>query len=122
MHRFFGARQNQISLLCIAAVFAVQSAFSLVYCHQSLWALWPVTAACVALSAVFLLAGRPNAATAGALTLLPFLIWANYQECVKPYAGGGAAMAYVVVFLYGVPASLVAAFLFARHRRQPESP
>jgi|GEM_PF-1343848 len=119
IHRFLGEREYQISLLCLGAVFAEQSVFSLVYCGQSLWALWPVAAACVALPAAFLLAARPSAASAGALTLLPFLIWANYQECIKPYAGGGAAMAYVVVFLFGVPASLVAALVFAVARSRP---
>jgi len=114
-------REYQIGLLCIAAVFAEQSFFSLVYCRQSLWALWPVAAACVGPAAAFLLAARPNAAAAGALTLLPFLIWANYQECVKPYTGGGAAMAYVVVFLFGIPTSLAAAFLSAMFRQQPKS-
>jgi hypothetical protein len=48
------------------------------------------------------------------ITITAFFLWANYQECIKPYAGGGAAMAYLVVFLYGIPLSLVAGLLFVR--------
>jgi hypothetical protein len=34
-------------------------------------------------------------------------IWAYRVECVLPYAGGGAAMAFVALPLYGAPVALV---------------
>ena len=43
------------------------------------------------------------------VTLFLFCLWANNAEC-SPSTGGGAAMAYVVVFLFGIPIAFIAGF------------
>lgn len=53
------------------------------------------------------------ASTAAALVLVPFVVYANIYEYLLPYKGGGASMAYVIVFFFGVPLSVLLAFIFS---------
>jgi hypothetical protein len=48
---------------------------------------------------------------AACLLIAPWLIFAWYIDCVKPYAGGGASLAYVTVLLYGTPGAILGALL-----------
>jgi hypothetical protein len=47
------------------------------------------------------------ASAVATLVLVPFVIFANIHEYVLPYRGGGASMAYFVVFFFGMPLSIV---------------
>ena len=48
----------------------------------------------------------------GACTLfVPWLIFAYYVDCIKPYAGGGASMVYVGVLFWGTPSAILGAFI-----------
>jgi hypothetical protein len=61
------------------------------------------------------------ASTAATLSLLPFVVYANVHEYLLPYKGGGASMAYVIVFLFGVPFSILVAVVssyFDRDKNQ----
>jgi hypothetical protein len=67
--------------------------------------------ACLAPSSLFLISRETYSALVSAVVVFPFLLWANVNECWAVHSGGGAAMAYVVVFLFGVPAALFGGWL-----------
>ena len=48
---------------------------------------------------------------AGHLLFAPWLVFAYYTDCVRPYQGGGASMIYVAVLLWGTPCAIVGALL-----------
>jgi len=66
---------------------------------------------CLAPSSLFLISRQTYSALVSAVVVFPFMLWANVSECWGAHSGGGAAMAYVVVFLFGVPAALFSGFL-----------
>ena len=45
--------------------------------------------------------------------LSPWLIWANHAECGSSSTSGGASMAYVAVFLWGVLTGLLFGWMFS---------
>ena len=55
---------------------------------------------------------NPLRAVAASLLFAPWLLFAYYTDCVRPYQGGGASMIYVAVVMYGLPCTLLGA-LFA---------
>ncbi|MBI5848895.1 MAG: hypothetical protein HZB31_13300 [Nitrospirae bacterium] len=61
-----------------------------------------------------------SASTAAAVALLPFVIYANIPEFVLPYRGGGASMSYVIVFLFGLPISIVIAISYSMTEKSNE--
>jgi hypothetical protein len=106
-----------LGLAAITGLFALQSAYEYFLCGGGLTGFWVVTAI-VAIPVAFALAISGSAAAlAMCLILVPFILWANAAEC-RPYQGGGAAMAYVAVFLYGVPISIASAVVVAVMRRR----
>ncbi len=62
-------------------------------------------------SALFLFSRQTYSALVSVAVVLPFMAWANVSECWGPQTGGGAGMAYVVVFLFGVPAAVFSGVL-----------
>ena len=66
---------------------------------------------CLSPSSLFLIRRQTYSALVSAVVVFPFMLWANVSECWGAHSGGGAAMAYVVVFLFGVPAALFSGFL-----------
>jgi hypothetical protein len=102
----------------IAALFAFQSIYESMLCGGGVFGFWVVTGTlAVPIAVVLALMGsRPTLAMCA--TLVPFILWANAAECA-PYQGGGAAMAYVVVFLFGVPTAfaIAAGVAFLLRRR-----
>ena len=64
------------------------------------------------LPAVFaLFTKNPFRAVGAALLFAPWLLFAYYTDCVRPYQGGGASMIYVAVLMYGLPCALIGALL-----------
>jgi hypothetical protein len=49
----------------------------------------------------------PWGAVAACLVVVGPVIWAYRAECVLPYAGGGAAMAFVPVLMFAVPGAFI---------------
>jgi hypothetical protein len=66
---------------------------------------------CLAPSSLFLFSRQTYSALVSVVVVFPFMLWANVSECWGAVSGGGAAMAYVVVFLFGVPAALFGGWL-----------
>jgi hypothetical protein len=107
-------------LLALGICFLVQSAYEYFFCGGGLLGFWRITAIVLIPPALFILWPNPAAAPAAALTVLLFCLWANSMECV-PYTGGGAAMAYVLVFVYGWPASIFVGVLAGMSWRSRQS-
>jgi hypothetical protein len=57
------------------------------------------------------LSKNPLLTIAGTAFFLPWPLLAYYWDCIKPYAGGGASMSFVVVLLYGLPSAWLGVFL-----------
>jgi len=60
---------------------------------------------------VSLLLKNPLRAVTACALFAPWLLFAAYTDCVRPYAGGGASMVYVAVLMYGTVTSLVGALI-----------
>lgn len=58
-----------------------------------------------------LLRANPLGAVGACLLVAPWMLFAYYIDCVKPYAGGGASLAYVAVLLYGTPGAILGALI-----------
>jgi hypothetical protein len=105
----------------IALVLAFQVYFSVEYCNSGIFGLFVPTLIVLAPAIGFSFTRNPYRTVGACLGILPFLYWANLAECVRPYPGGGAAMAYVAVFLFGIPVSVLMGFL-AGGITQPKLP
>jgi hypothetical protein len=60
---------------------------------------------------ISLLTANPLRAVGACLLFAPWLVFAYYTDCVRPYQGGGASMIYVGVLLWGTPCAIVGALL-----------
>jgi hypothetical protein len=108
---------RRLGLGAIAGLFTLQSIYEYFFCGGGLAGFWLVTAILAVPVVMALGISGSAAAVTMCAVLVPFILWANAAEC-RPYQGGGAAMAYVVVFLYGVPASIACAVAFAFVKRK----
>jgi hypothetical protein len=101
---------RKLGLAALAACFAIQSMYGIIYCKGGVTTFWIATLF-AQIPAMAWLAHKNRYATAlSAAVIQLFCLWANSMEC-KPYTGGGAAMAYVVVLLYGWPTATVLTLL-----------
>ena len=99
-------RPKLVAAFALFVAYSVQTYDAVVHCHSSPLGLWALATIALVPAFGFLVAGRHLASVAATAAIIPFFVSANYQECVKPYEGGGAAVAYVLVFLFGMPLSL----------------
>lgn len=60
---------------------------------------------------ISLATANPLRAIGACLLFAPWLVFAYYTACVRPYAGGGASMIYVAVLLWGTPCSIIGALV-----------
>ena len=109
---------QKLRLLPIAVVFAVQIVYALFVCDVNVLALMAVTGVLLIPAFLWLRVSSVGGVLGACVGLLPWLVWANHIECVAPYRGGGASMAYVAVFFWGVPSSLLCGFLLALLQRK----
>ena len=56
---------------------------------------------------------NPLRAVGACVLFAPWLAFAYYTDCVRPYSGGGASMIYVAVLLWGTPSAVIGALLTA---------
>lgn len=105
-----------IGLAAIVLVVALQT-FNSVACYRHDLVTWAVSLLFVAVpmlpALLALLSPQPLRAVGASLLFAPWLVYAYYIDCVKPYAGGGASMIYVAVVMYGLPSALAGAALTA---------
>ena len=107
-----------MAALSVAAVYSIQSYYSLRHCGQQFYGLWGATSILLIPALLFALGGRPRSTVGACIAITPFIVWANDAECVALYQGGGAAMAYVVVFIFGIPASLIVGAVIPQAERK----
>lgn len=60
---------------------------------------------------ISLFTANPLRAVGACLLFAPWLAFAYYTDCVRPYQGGGASMIYIAVLLWGTPCAIVGALL-----------
>ncbi len=106
---------RQIGLVAIAGVLLLQ-AFSSFNCYQhdlidyvlvvGLFLLPPLLPALLSLPRA-----NPLGAVGACALLAPWLIYAYYFDCIRPYSGGGASMIYIAVLFYGTPGSIIGALI-----------
>ncbi len=60
---------------------------------------------------ISLFTANPLRAAGACLLFAPWLVFAYYTDCVRPYQGGGASMIYVAVLLWGTPCAIVGALM-----------
>ena len=60
---------------------------------------------------VSLVTSNPLRAVGACALLAPWLVFAYYTDCVRPYSGGGASMVYVAVLLWGTPSAILGALV-----------
>jgi hypothetical protein len=94
----------------------LQQAFNSVVCYDHAWVAYlravgfflliPLLPALISLATA-----NPLRAVGACLLLSPWLGFAYYTDCVRPYAGGGASMIYVAVLFWGTPCALLGALL-----------
>ncbi|MBD9471171.1 Na+:solute symporter [Pseudoxanthomonas sp. PXM01] len=99
----------------IACIIALQ-AFNSVACYEHtlltfLLVLGVFVLAPLLPAIVSLFTANPLRAVGACLLFAPWLVFAYYVDCVRPYQGGGASMIYVAVLLWGTPCAIVGALL-----------
>ena len=104
-----------IGIAAIAAILA-QQAFNSFSCYDhSLMSYLAVVGIFLGIpllpALVSLITANPLRAVGACFLLSPWLGFAYYTDCVKPYAGGGASMIYVAVLLWGTPSSMLGALI-----------
>jgi hypothetical protein len=63
------------------------------------------------IATVCLFTANPLRAVGSCLLFAPWLVFAYYTDCIRPYEGGGASMVYVLVLLLGTPCAFLGALI-----------
>jgi hypothetical protein len=66
----------------------------------------------------FLLTKNPLRTVVAVVFVLPYLVFAYYTDCLRPYTGGGASMVYITVVLFGFPSALIGSLFAGRILRK----
>jgi hypothetical protein len=98
---------KSVAIGCFAFATAVAFYYEFAHCEKRLWAASVIAITLIAPGLLFFVLSRNVGAAVACVPMVITAIWAYRVECVLPYTGGGAAMAFVVVFLYGAPAALI---------------
>ena len=112
---------QRLRFLPIAVVFVIQAGAALFACETDgleLMVLLVATGVLLIPAFLWLRASSAGGVFGACCGLLPWLVWEIYIDCVAPYRGGGASMAYVAVFLWGIPSSVVCGVLFEHLQRK----
>lgn len=104
-----------IGLAAIASVVLLQ-AFSSATCYEHDLASFLQTSGfflgpALLIAGVCLLTANPLRAVGSCLLFAPWLVFAYYTDCIRPYEGGGASMVYVLVLLQCTPCALLGALV-----------
>ena len=100
---------NFVAIVVIALFYLMQAGYGFFVCSNGVMNMWILTT--IALMPAFsaILIRSASGAIGACCGQLPFVLWANYAECMVPHTD--AAMAYVAVFLFGIPFSVLCAFV-----------
>lgn len=102
-------------IAAIVAVTALQ-AFNSFSCYHATaaqfvsgWAFFVLIPLLPAL--VSLVTANPLRSVGACLFFAPWLVFAYYTDCIRPYAGGGASMVYISVLAGGLPCAAFGALV-----------
>ena len=95
-----------VSLLTITAFYSMQFYYDLELCDRTLLKTILLTTLILVPAWIYFFRAASVKVVVYCFVLLPFIIWANYHECIVPHKD--APMTYVLVFIVGVP---VASFI-----------
>lgn len=98
--------------MSLLGVFALQSISGIVFCGVGPSDLWSVTAVLLAPAVAMLFSANAYRTVGACLTVVPFVLWANYMDCRVDE--GGTQLAYVPVALLAIPLSIVGGWLANR--------
>lgn len=112
---FTHKRAIHIGLAAIAGVLLLQ-AFSSSTCYEHDFVSFLMAAGfflgpALLITTVCLFTANPLRAVGSCLLFAPWLVFAYYTDCIRPYEGGGASMVYVLVLLLGTPCALLGALI-----------
>jgi hypothetical protein len=100
-------------ICAIVAVVALQGLNSAMCYHNDLRefveGLLFFVAPTLAIAVFTLFTRNPLRAVVACVCFAPWLLFAYYTDCVRPYTGGGASMIYVAVLFCGVPSAALGA-------------
>jgi hypothetical protein len=99
--------KRKVGLSAVVLFFVAQLLYGHFYCSAGAMSFLTISAIVMFPGIVCFINWRTNnALSVFTGIILPFCLWANYAEC-SPSTGGGAAMAYVVVMLFGWPIAIL---------------
>lgn len=101
----------------IAAAVCVAFFFEFAYCGGRVLAAILVGGMLALPAWIFLVTKHEWGAVPASAAMIVPAVWAYRVECVLPPSGGGAAMAFVVVLLYGFPSALILGAIVAKATR-----
>lgn len=108
-------RARWIAVAAIGAVLLLQSFNSFACYHHDFLEFFSATAIFVGIpllpAFVSLALPNPLRAVGACMLFAPWLLLAYYNDCVRPYMGGGASMVYVAVLMWGTITSLIGAVI-----------
>src|SRR5688500_14975188 len=99
------------ALVSIAAAIGVALFFEFVHCGGRMLSAIMVASTLAFPAVIFLIAKYEWGAVPASAAMIVPAIWAYRIECVLPPTGGGAAMAFVAVVMYGFPAAMILGFI-----------
>ena len=104
-----------IGVAAILAVLLLQAFNSFACYHHDFLTFLSSTAIFVGIpllpALVSLALPNPLRAVGACVFFAPWLLFAYYTDCVRPYPGGGASMVYVAVFVCGTAISVLGALI-----------
>jgi hypothetical protein len=108
-------KKRKIGLIAVALFYVVQTLYAYFLCQkESISGFWLVSSMVLLPGVLVFINWQTNRGlTIYTGILFAFCLWANTMEC-RPSNGGGAAMAYVVVMLFGWPLGLLIGVLVAK--------
>ncbi|WP_226468023.1 Na+:solute symporter [Luteimonas panaciterrae] len=102
-------------VIAIAGVISIQAFNSFACYGHDLWSFLGALGIFLSLpllpAILSLVTANPLRAVGACLLFAPWLFFAYYTDCVRPYTGGGASMIYIAVILWGTPSSIIGALV-----------
>jgi hypothetical protein len=102
-------------IIAIAGVIGIQAFNSFACYGHDFWSFLGALGIFLSLpllpAVISLMTANPLRAIGACLLFAPWLFFAYYTDCVRPYTGGGASMIYIAVILGGTPSSIIGALV-----------
>lgn len=102
-------------IIAIAGVIGIQAFNSFACYGHNLWSFLGALGIFLSLpllpAIISLVTANPLRTIGACLLFAPWLFFAYYTDCIRPYTGGGASMIYIAVVFWGTPSSIIGALV-----------